>query len=119
VFKFAVILLAFFFVGKTFARVFMYRPTHKRSAVARENETLRTIDLLSTLALIGGFFVLLNAVPMMMAFAVLAALVLYDLILRQICIHIEVTEFRKHSPKWTYRDASRHVRRRSLGPTSN
>jgi len=101
---------------KTAVRFWLFRPVHARPALARSNEVLRVLDLGAIVALIGAFFMLINQVPLATAGGLVAALVVYDLIVRRCFLEIEVRRLCAKSTKWDYRSAMRHIRRRAQSP---
>jgi hypothetical protein len=103
-------------VLKTCARFWLYRPIPARPVVLRNNEVLRFFDLGAMVALIGAFFMLANQVPVVEAGGVVVVLLLYDLLVRRVCLEWEVRRVLARSKNWSHRDAVRHVRRRALSP---
>ncbi len=108
-------LFVFFLVGKTYARYYLYQPVSARPAITRSNEALKTIDLAAWAALIGGFFFTFNPDRPFRAITIAGGLVLYDIVIRQMFLRIEIHRIQRQSPdrKWRYRDARRRVRRRA------
>lgn len=109
-------LCAFYVLVKTCVRYWLFRPVHARPAPVRNNEMLRLLDLGAIVALIGGFFMLAGQTSMLNAGAFVAALVLYDLVIRRCFLEIEVRRLLAKSDKWSHRSATRHVRRRAQSP---
>jgi hypothetical protein len=114
--KYGLGLCAVYVVLKTCTRYWLFRAIPARPVVLRNNEVLRFLDLGAIVALIGAFFLLANEVPLMKAVGVVLALLLYDLLIRRVCLEIEVRRMLARSKKWSHRDAVRHVRRRALSP---
>jgi hypothetical protein len=114
--KFGLGLCAVYVVLKTCARYWLFRAIPARPVVLRNNEVLRFLDLGAMVALIGAFFLLANEVPLVNAAGVVIALLLYDLLVRRICLELEVRRMLARSEKWSRQDAVRHVRKRALSP---
>ena len=109
-------LCVFYVLVKTGVRYWLFRPVHARPAPVRNNEVLRLLDLGAIVALIGAFFMLAGQTPLLKAGALVAALVLYDLVIRRCFLEIEVRRLIAKSDKWSHRAAMRHVRRRAQSP---
>ena len=103
-------------VLKTCARYWLFRAIPERPVVLRNNEVLRFFDLAAMVALIGAFFLLANEVPVVNAVVVVVVLLLYDLLVRRVCLGVEVRRLMARSKDWSHEDAVRHVRRRALSP---
>jgi len=101
---------------KTGVRFWLFRPVHARPALVRGNEVLRLLDLAAIMALIGAFFMLVDQMPLARAGALVAILVVYDLVIHRCFLEIEVRRLRAKSEKWSYRGAMRHIRRRAQSP---
>lgn len=114
--KYGLGLCVVYVVLKTCARYFLFRAIPSRPVVLRNNEVLRFLDLGAMVALIGAFFMLANDVPVVNAVGVVVALLLYDVLVRRICLELEVRRMLARSEKWTHEDAVRHVRKRALSP---
>ncbi len=110
------ILCGLYFVAKTYARYYLYRPIPRRPLITRSNEALHTIDWAGWAAWMAAFFFLLNPARPAEALLLTAVLFLYDPLIRLIFIQWEVRRLRRKSPdrKWSYRDARRRVRRRAV-----
>ncbi len=114
--KYGLGLCVVYVVLKTCARFWLFRSIPARPVVLRNNEVLRFFDLGAMVALIGAFFLLANAVPVVNAVGVVIALLLYDVLVRRVCLELEVRRMMARSKDWSHSDAVRHVRRRALSP---
>lgn len=111
---YAIGLCGLFVLLKLFVRFYIYKPIHARASFARHNEVLKLIDLLAWTALIAAFFLLVNiSKGLVKALTVVAALTVFDAILRFFFLEREVRRLRASSPKWTQRGARKHVRKRA------
>jgi hypothetical protein len=110
----AILLCAFYIVAKIYARYWLFRPVHARPAVTRDNQVLRLIDLAALTSLIGAFFLLANLKNgLRPALVTAAVLLIFDAGIRYAFLHLEVRRLCASSPKWKYRGALKHVRRRA------
>jgi hypothetical protein len=114
--KFGLGLCVVYVVLKTCVRYWLFRAIPERPAAVRNNEVLRFLDLGAMVALIGAFFLLANEVPVVRAGAVVVVLLLYDLVVRRVCLELEVRRMLARSKDWSHSEAVRHVRRRALSP---
>ena len=109
-------LCVFYVLVKAFVRFWLFRPVNSRPAPVRNNEVLRFLDLSAMLALIAIFFLLANQVSIIKAAALVAALLIYDGIVRRCFLELETRRLCAKSANWSYRAALRHVRRRAQTP---
>lgn len=109
-------LCIFYILVKTGVRYWLFRPVPGRPAPLRNNEVLRLLDLAAMLALICAFFMLAAQIQVIKVIALVAALVVYDVVIRRCFLEIEIRRLRSKSAKWTHRNAMRHVRRRAESP---
>ena len=106
----------FYILVKTGVRYWLFRPVPGRPVPLRNNEVLRLLDLAAMLALIGAFFMLAAQIRLIKAIGLVAALVVYDVVIRRCFLEIEIRRLQAKSEKWTHRNAMRHVRRRAESP---
>lgn len=109
-------LCIFYILVKTGVRYWLFRPVPGRPAPLRNNEILRLLDLIAMLALIGAFFLLVAQIQVIKATTLVAALVVYDVVIRRCFLEIEIRRLQAKSAKWSHRNAMRHVRRRAESP---
>jgi hypothetical protein len=114
--EYAFLLCVFFAIAKPYIRFWLFRPVHERPPFVRHNETLRVIELAAVLALIAGFFFLINSTSFLRSCLVIGGLVAYDVAMRYILMHLEVRRLLATSRRWSYRSASRQVRKRARMP---
>ena len=106
-------LSAFFLATKLLVRWWWFRPVYVRPGFVRHNESLRMLDLLAVLALLGTFFMLINSLGLLPAILLTAGLLGYDLALRAVFLHLETKRMCSGSSRWTYRQARRRVQSRA------
>ena len=104
-----IVLGGLFFAIKLLVRWWWFRPNYKRPGFLRHNESLRTLDLMAAVTLIGVFFMMVNAFSLKLTLAATVVLLAYDMLLRAIFLHLEVRRMCAGSSKWTYRQAVRRV----------
>ncbi|MCS7048342.1 MAG: hypothetical protein NZ483_03480 [Verrucomicrobiae bacterium] len=113
-YRFALMLLGFFVVAKTFARFYLFRATPERPSFCRSNEALLVIDFFAWLALAGAVVLLLNYRSPVKVGVLALVFVGYDQLIRFVFMRREIKRLmRRSSSRWKYRDARRHVLRRA------
>ena len=106
-------LLGLYVIVRPCLRYWLYRPALERPVFLRHSEAARIADFILWIILIAGAFLLLNSYPMPRAGIVIIGILVYDFVMKFILLHIEVLRLKSKAPKWSYRDAMRHVRERA------
>ena len=109
-------LCAFYAIAKAYVRFWLYRPVYERPPFGRHNETLRLVELAAVLALIASFFFLINIARLSSTCLIIGGLLLYDGLLRQLFMTMEIRRLVATSSRWTYETAARQVRKRARVP---